>query len=415
MENPLQQNKKNQRSLILILGSLTALSPFSIDMYLSAFPQMAQAFNTNVSEVSLTLSSYFIGLASGQLFYGPVMDRFGRKKPLYFGLIIYILASIGCALSNSINSLIIFRFLQAIGGCAASVGAFAMVRDLFEAKESAKVFSLLILILGVSPLLAPTIGGYLAVHAGWASVFVALTAIAMTILAVVFFKLPESHKGDVAHVLRPMPIIRNYLSILREPQFYTYAISGAVGFSGLFVYLAASPTIFMEIFGVSEQTYGYIFAFIAMGIVGMSQINVLLIKRFSNEKILFSSLLALTIASFIFLICSYMGWYNLYSVIGTMFVFLCCIGLSNPNSAALSMAPFGSKAGSAAAMLGFLQMAAGALVSVCVGLLKAQQLFPVAGIFVGTSVIAVIILVLGSKNIVNKVEIDPNSVEVVAH
>lgn len=376
---------------------------------------MAHAFNTNVAEVSLTLSSYFIGLASGQLFYGPVMDRFGRKKPLYFGLIVYILASIACALSNSINSLIVFRFLQAVGGCAASVGAFAMVRDLFEPKESAKVFSMLILILGVSPLLAPTIGGYLAVHSGWASVFVVLAAIAIIILTVVFFKLPESHKADTSHVLHPMPIVRNYLSILREPQFYTYAISGAVGFSGLFVYLAASPTIFMEIFGVSEQTYGWIFAFIAMGIVGMSQVNVLLIKRFSNEGILLSSLVALTIASFIFLICSYMGWYNLYSVVGTMFVFLCCIGLSNPNSAALSMAPFGSKAGSAAAMLGFLQMAAGALVSVCVGLLKAQQLFPVAGIFVGTSVIAVIILVLGSKNIVNKVEIDSNSVEVIAH
>lgn len=376
---------------------------------------MAHAFNTNVAEVSLTLSSYFIGLASGQLFYGPVMDRFGRKKPLYFGLIVYILASIACALSHSINSLIVFRFLQAVGGCAASVGAFAMVRDLFEPKESAKVFSMLILILGVSPLLAPTIGGYLSVHLGWASVFVVLAAIALIILTVVFFKLPESHKADTSHVLHPMPIIRNYLSILREPQFYTYAISGAIGFSGLFVYLAASPTIFMEIFGVSEQTYGWIFAFIAMGIVGMSQVNVLLIKKFSNEKILFYALLALTIASFIFLICSYMGWYNLYSVVGTMFVFLCCIGLSNPNSAALSMAPFGSKAGSAAAMLGFLQMAAGALVSVCVGLLKAQQLFPVAGIFVGTSLIAVIILVLGSKNIVNKVEIDPNSIEAVAH
>lgn len=411
----MQQNKKSQLSLILILGSLTALSPFSIDMYLSAFPQMAHAFNTNVAEVSLTLSSYFIGLASGQLFYGPVMDRFGRKKPLYVGLIIYILASIGCALSHSINTLIVFRFLQAAGGCAASVGAFAMVRDLFDSKESAKIFSLLILILGVSPLLAPTIGGYLAVHLGWASVFVVLAAIALVILSVVFFKLPESHSGDLTHVLHPMPIVRNYLSILREPQFYTYAISGAVGFSGLFVYLAASPTIFMEIFGVSEQTYGWIFAFIAMGLIGMSQVNVILIKKFSNEGILLSALLALTVASFIFLICSYFGWYNLYSVVGTMFVFLCCIGLSNPNSASLAMAPFGSKAGSAAAMLGFLQMAAGALVSVCVGVLKAQQLFPLAWIFVGTSVVAVIILVLGSKNIVNKVEIDPNSVEVIAH
>lgn len=393
------QNKKNQTTLILILGALTALSPFSIDMYLSAFPQMALAFNTNVAEISLTLSSYFAGLATGQLFYGPIMDRFGRKTPLYVGLVIYILASIACAFSTSVQSLMIFRFVQAAGGCAASVAAFAMVRDLFEPKESAKVFSMLILILGVSPLLAPSIGGFLSVHLGWSSVFITLALIASTISALVFFILPESHKADSTHKLHPIAIIKNYIFILREPQFYTYAISGAVGFSGLFVYLAASPTIFMEIFKVNEQVYGRIFAIIAVGIVGMSQVNIFLIKKFSNEKILFSSLLALMITSFIFLFCTYMNWYNLYSVVATMFTFLCCLGLSNPNSTALSMAPFGNKAGSAAAMLGFLQMAAGAVASICIGILKAQHLFPIAGVFVGTSVLAMLIFILGRRNL----------------
>ena len=394
------KNKTSHFSLILILGSLTALSPFSIDMYLSAFPQMAQAFNTNVAEISLTLSSYFIGLASGQLFYGPVMDRFGRKKPLYVGLTIYILAAIACAFAVTVKSLMIFRFIQAAGGCAASVGAFAMVRDLFNPKESTKVLSLLILILGVSPLLAPTIGGYLAVHLGWSSVFITLAVMATIILTVVIFKLPESHKANRSHMLHPVAILKNYYSILREPQFYTYAVSGAIGFSALFVYLAASPTIFMEIFKVNEQTYGWIFAIIAMGLVGMSQVNVLLIKRFSNEKILFGALLALMSASIIFLVCSYMGWYNLYSVVGTIFVFLCCIGLSNPNAVALAMAPFGSKAGSAAALLGFLQMSSGAIASICVGIvLKSQHLLPVAAIFVGTSVTAILILILGTKKL----------------
>ena len=406
LTEPNLKNKTNHTSLILILGSLTALSPFSIDMYLSAFPQMAHAFNTNVAEISLTLSSYFIGLASGQLFYGPVMDRFGRKKPLYVGLTIYIIASIACAFSITVKSLMILRFIQAAGGCAASVGAFAMVRDLFNPKDSAKVLSLLILILGVSPLLAPTIGGYLAVHLGWSSVFITLAMIAITILTFVIFKLPESHKANNTHVLHPMAITKNYISILREPQFYTYAISGAVGFSALFVYLAASPTIFMEIFKVNEQTYGWIFAIIAMGLVGMSQINILLIKRYSNEKILFYALMALMISSFIFLLCSYMGWYNLYSVVGTIFVFLCCIGLTNPNAVALAMAPFGSKAGSAAALMGFLQMSSGAIASICVGVvLKNQKLFPVAGIFVGTSVIAIAILVIGSKKIASKAKL----------
>ncbi len=393
------QTKKSNFYLILILGSLTAMSPFSIDMYLSAFPLMAKFFNTDVAQVSLTLSSYFIGLASGQLFYGPLMDRFGRKKPLFVGLFIYISASIGCALARSVESLIVLRFVQAVGGCAASVGAFAMVRDLFEPRESAKVFSLLILILGVSPLLAPTIGGYLSIYFGWSSVFVVLAVGSTILLTVVARILPESHKADKSHILRPLPILKNYLSILLEPKFYTYSLAGALGFSGLFVYLAASPTIFMEIFQVSEQVYGWIFALIAMGLVGMSQLNVVLLKKYKNEQILLGALSALTLTSVIFFICAYNGWYNVYSVVATMFVFLSCIGLSNPNSSALAMAPFGSKAGSAAAMLGFLQMGIGASASVCVGILKAQQLFPLAGIFVVTSTLALMVFVFGSRKV----------------
>jgi len=391
--------KINPRYLILILGSLTALSPFSIDMYLSAFPLMAKFFNTNVAQVSVTLSSYFVGLASGQLFYGPLMDRFGRKKPIYFGLTLYVLASVGCALSTSIESLIVLRFVQALGGCSASVGAFAMVRDLFSPKESAKVFSLLVLILGVSPLLAPTIGGYVAIYLGWSSVFFSLAIGATILLTVVFIFLPESHSGDKAHILRPLPIFKNYLSILTEPKFYTYAVAGATGFSGLFVYLAASPTIFMEIFQVSEQVYGWIFAIIAMGLVGTSQFNVLLLKKFSNEQILKCALSVLCLTSLIFFTCAYLGFYNLYSVVATMFVYLSCIGLSNPNSAALSLAHFGHKAGSAAAMLGFLQMGIGSLASVIVGILKAQQLFPLSAIFVGTSTLALLFLHFGIKRI----------------
>ncbi|WP_408097319.1 multidrug effflux MFS transporter [Peredibacter sp. HCB2-198] len=390
-------------SLILILGSLTALSPFSIDMYLSAFPLMAQYFQTDVAQVSITLSSYFIGLASGQLFYGPLMDRFGRKRPLIIGLLIYIFASICCGFANSIETLIVLRFIQAVGGCAASVGAFAMVRDLFEPRESAKILSLLILILGVSPLLAPTVGGYLSIYMGWQSVFAALAIGSSLLLFVVMKFLPESHHADKSHVLRPLPIIKNYFSIISEPLFSTYALAGAVGFSGLFVYLAASPTIFMEVFKVSEQVYGWIFAFIAMGMVGTSQLNVVLLKKFSNEQILQGALLLLVLTSTIFLICAFNDWYNVYGVVITMFIYLSSIGLSNPNAAALAMAPFAKKAGSAAAMLGFLQMAIGSLASVMVGVLKAQQLAPIGAIFVSTSALAFMILLLGSKRIAGRV------------
>lgn len=387
------------KKTIFLLGCMTALSPFSIDMYLSAFPMMAEYFDTTVAQVSVTLSSYFVGLASGQLLYGPLMDRFGRKKPLLLGLFIYILASIACIFSSTVDQLIGLRFIQAVGGCSASVAAFAMVRDLFSPKESAKVLSTLVLILGVSPLLAPTIGSYLATYFGWTSVFVALAIGSFILFTVIKLYLPETHKGDVAHVLRPLPILKNYLSILKEPVFYTYALAGAMAFSGLFVYLAASPTIFMEIFKVSEQTYGWIFAFVAAGLIATSQLNVVLIKKFSNEQILIGAISMIVFTSFVFFICAYNGWYNLYSVIGTMFVFLSCMGLSNPNSNALAMAPFGSKAGSAASMIGFLQMGIGAVASVCVGILKAQALLPLSAIFVATSTLSLLILLIGYKGI----------------
>lgn len=378
---------------------MTALSPFSIDMYLSAFPLMAKYFDTTVAQVSVTLSSYFVGLASGQLFYGPLMDRFGRKIPLIIGISIYIVASVGCMLVNTVDQLVLIRFIQAIGGCAASVAAFAMVRDLFDPRESARVLSTLILILGVSPLLAPTIGGYLASYFGWKSVFLVLALGSLTLLTVIWKFLPETHHGDSTHVLRPIPIVNNYLSILKEPSFYTNATAGAVGFSGLFVYLAASPTIFMEIFGVSEQAYGWIFAFIAAGLIATSQLNVVLLKRFSNEQILFAALCILASISVVFFTCAYNGWYNLYSVVGIMFLFLSCLGLSNPNSNALAMAPFKHKAGSAASMIGFLQMGIGAIASVCVGILKAQSLYPLAAIFLCTSTLALLIFIFGNRRV----------------
>src|ERR1700748_258330 len=168
-------------SLILILGSLSALSPFSIDMYLPGFPAIAQDLATSVAKVSLSLSSFFIGISLGQLLYGPLLDRFGRIRPLYIGLSVYILASIGCAFSHSIGALIVLRFIQALGSCAATVVSVTLVRDLFPLNENAKVFALLILVLGASPMIAPTAGGYIVSSLGWHAVFIVLTILCILI------------------------------------------------------------------------------------------------------------------------------------------------------------------------------------------------------------------------------------------
>ncbi|HEY4051521.1 MAG TPA: Bcr/CflA family efflux MFS transporter [Acidobacteriaceae bacterium] len=211
--------------IISLLGLLSVVTPFAIDMYLPAFSRMAGDFKTTTAVISLSLSSYFIGFALGQILYGPLLDRFGRKRPLYFGLILYILASIGCAQAHSIHAFIALRFIQALGGCAAQVAAIAMVRDFFPVKESAKVLSLLFLIIGVSPLLAPTIGSALVSALSWRWIFILLGAYAFMTLTLTFTLLPEGHTPDASISLKPKPIIQTFWTIFRQPQFITYALA----------------------------------------------------------------------------------------------------------------------------------------------------------------------------------------------
>jgi DHA1 family bicyclomycin/chloramphenicol resistance-like MFS transporter len=185
---------------------------------------------------------------------------------LYAGLCIYLLASIGCATATSVNALILFRLLQALGGCAGMVAARAIVRDLFEVKENARIFSTLMLVVAVSPIIAPTVGGYITSAFGWRYVFVVLI-VDIFILAGVFFLLPESKKPDPHFSLKAGAITKSFLSILKHPQFYTYALTGAIAYGGLCAYVSGSPNVFMEQFGVNEKQYGWIFAVIAVGII----------------------------------------------------------------------------------------------------------------------------------------------------
>src|ERR1017187_4911010 len=182
---------QNRHLIIIILGALSTIGPFAIDMYLPAFPQIAAALHTSTARISLTIASYFAGMAAGQLFYGPLLDRFGRKLPLYAGMILFIAASILCLCSRSVEWLIAMRFVQAVGGCAAQVASMAMVRDFFPARETAKIISLLILIISASPLLAPSAGVYVAMHLGWQWVFIVLSAFVLLMLAISAWVLPE--------------------------------------------------------------------------------------------------------------------------------------------------------------------------------------------------------------------------------
>ena len=383
--------------LILILGSLTALGPFSIDMYLPGFAGIAKDLNTSVANVSMTLSSYFIGISAGQLLYGPLLDRFGRKKPLFIGMLVYILASLGCVFVKDIDTFIGLRFIQAIGSCAATVASVSMVRDLFPVKDIPKVFSLLMLVVGLSPMLAPTIGGYITTDYGWHTVFFILMCMGILILLAAQIGLPNTYKPDTSISLKPKPIITNFISIVKEPQFYTYAFTGAVAFSGLFTYVAASPILFMDIFKVDAKVYGWIFAFMSLSFISASQLNSVLLNRFKSEQMIFGALITQSVIVILFL--SINDLLGLYGTITMLFLFLACLGISNPNTAGLTLAPFSRNAGSASALMGAIQLGLGALASFAVGIFVKNSAVPMVVIMTVTTLLALLILILGKRNI----------------
>lgn len=393
---------ENRTRLILILGLLSAIGPFSIDMYLPGFPVIAASLQTTPEMVSYSLSSYFIGICAGQMMIGPLLDRFGRKLPLYGGLTIYILSSIGCAFAPTIEVLIVLRLFQAAGGCVGIVAPRAIIRDIFPVSENARIFSLLILILGVSPIIAPTAGGYITAHFGWHSIFIILSIITFLILIAVIFYLPESKQPDPSFSLKPKPILASFRKVISHPQFYTYSFTGAMASAGLYAYLAGSPFVFMELYNVTAQHYGWIFAIIAAGLIASSQLNNALLKKYTSSEIVRASLLLQCIIAVILVAGTYFSWLGLYGTITCIFFYLCCQGFSFPNSSALSMAPFTKEAGSASALMGSIQMALGAGASAMVGLLSNGTAIPMTAVMAGCSLTAVLILLFGHRTIVYK-------------
>ncbi|MEX2512306.1 MAG: multidrug effflux MFS transporter [Cyclobacteriaceae bacterium] len=359
---------KNYFVLVLILGSLSTISPFSVDMYLPAFPSIAEALKTDISKVQLSLTSYLIGIAIGQLFYGPLLDKYGRKKPLYAGLSIYILASVGCALTASVDALITMRFLQAIGGCVGMVAAQALVRDIFPVNKIAQAFSMLTLVIAVSPMIAPTVGGYITAHFDWHWLFILLAIITSLILLAAKWHLPEGAEPDPGISLRPKQVTKKYLEVLKNKQFLTYILVGGIAGAAPFAYIAGSSDVFINVYGLSVTEYGWLFAFLSVAMIGATQLNHVLLNRFSSQTIVIFALSYQLIIGLIIIAGVWTDTFTVGMLISFMFIFLTGHGLSVPNAAAISLAPFDKNAGSASAMMGFMRMAIGGIVSALVSL-----------------------------------------------
>lgn len=375
---PETARRQSYIELIVILGAMTAFAPLSIDMYLPAFPTLQRAFQTTAGQIQLTLSSFFIAFAAGQILYGPLADRYGRKPPVYAGLGLFVLASIGCTLAQGVEQLVILRFLQALGAGGGVVVARAMVRDLFPPADAVTVFSRLMLVIGVAPMLAPLLGGYLLVWLSWHSIFLFLALCGLLCLLAVGLRLPESLPPQQRQRLSLRSTIVGYGNLLTDRRFMGPALVGGLCIGGMFVYITASPFVFIEVLGLSPEGYGWVFSLNALGFIAASQINACIGRRYGPDKTLHVSIPALALFALLLILGGVFGFGGSYGVYLPIFAYVACLGFIMPNTAALAMAPFGRNAGSASALLGTLQFALAAAASAFAGSFNHQDATPLA-------------------------------------
>jgi MFS transporter, DHA1 family, multidrug resistance protein len=364
--------------LIVILGGLSAMGPLAIDMYLPSFPAIAREFGAPASLVQATVAIYFIGLASGQLFYGPLSDRLGRRGPLFFGLILFISASIGCAFATTVRALILWRVLQALGGCAGMMMARAVVRDRFDARDAIRVLSLLILVMGLAPILAPLAGGQLLVTFGWRSIFWALAGYGTFGLVAVALLLPESLPPERQRRDSLREVFGVYGALMRDRAHMAYVLSGGLIMAGMFAYIAASPFVFIELFHVAPQRYGLFFGTNALGLITASQVNARLARRVNPQAILKVVLPTTAAAGLVLVIAAYTGTGGFAGILVPLFVCVASVGFVLPNTTVLAMAPHGRVAGSSSALLGTAQFLLGAGAAALTGALGSGTAVPLA-------------------------------------
>jgi DHA1 family bicyclomycin/chloramphenicol resistance-like MFS transporter len=333
--------------------------------------------------VQVSLAMYFVGIALGQAFYGPLSDRIGRKPALAFGLTVFVASSIGCALAWNVESLIGFRFLQALGGCAPLVVPRAVVRDYFDERESVRMLSMLILVMGLAPILGPLIGGQLLVNFGWRSVFWVLTAYGATWAVVVGLFLPESLAPEDRRRQPVRAILAIYGQLLRDRIYIAYVLTGGFMFAGLLTYITGSPFVFIEIFHVPPDRFGLFFGTNAIGIIAASQINRWLAARMDPRRVVGLILPIAMAAGFGMLFSAYTGLGGFAGILVPLFCFITCYGFIMPSATALAMAPYGAIAGSASALLGTLQFVLGATAGALVGALGNGTAVPFAAVIAG--------------------------------
>lgn len=366
--------------LALILGALAAFGPLSIDTYLPALPTIATDFGTTTAAVQQTLSAFFIGLALGQLVYGPLSDRMGRRAPLLFGCAMYTVVSIGCAFAGSTLGLMGLRFLQALGSSAGVVIGRSVVRDLFDERESARMYSFLVLVMGIAPITAPLIGGQLLVMFGWRAIFFTLAVFGLFCFVLVWFGLGETLPAERRTASGLGTVVRGYLALASDGRYIGFALAGGLGSAAMFAYISGSPFVFIELNGVPPDRFGLFFGANAFGLIAASQLNRWLLERYTSTQLLSAALTVTAVAAISLFATTLAGIGGFPLMLALLFITIASTGMVMPNATALAMAPYGRKAGSASALLGATQFMAGALAGALVGLLANGTAVPMTAV-----------------------------------
>ncbi|HEC1573171.1 TPA: multidrug effflux MFS transporter [Campylobacter upsaliensis] len=357
--------------LIFILALMSSIAPLSTDMYLPALSQVKQSFETSEFLTQLSLASFFIAFALGQLIYGPLSDVFGRKIPALVGIFLFMLSSLFCVIIDNIYVFIILRFFEALGGCAGVVIARAIVNDLFELKEAASIFALMMVFSALAPMLSPSFGGFLIEYFSWHSIFATLFGLGILLFLLIFFALKESAPHLKRQKFSHKETLKSYRFVLKDKPFILYVSCASLVLAAMFAYITGSSFVFINFFGLSERDFGLLFGLNALGFVIFANINAKMVRKIDSEKILFYALIIMLISTLILFVNSLIEP-NFWLFELSIFTSIALLGFIAPNTTTLAMARFKDHSGTASAVLGTSQFALAGVISFIVSAVGAN-------------------------------------------
>jgi DHA1 family bicyclomycin/chloramphenicol resistance-like MFS transporter len=383
--------RANTLSLLAILTAILVAGEMAIDMFLSSLPTLTEWFGVGTARVQLTLSVYLVGFALAQLAYGPISDRYGRKGPLIFGMVLFVLASAACALATSIEMLIVFRFFQALGGAAGFVICLAIIRDLHDRDQAATMLARMGTVIGISPAIAPIIGGYLLIWFGWQANFYFLTLWGVLGLLLIYFFVNETNTHLDVNALKPRAVFRNFGTMLRNRTYLGFTFALVFSFSTFFAFLSGSPFVLIEVLQVAPENFAWLVPIQVVGFIAGTMLADRLMPKLGIDVLFRNAVFLAAVSGVTVGVLPYFGIHSVFGIIAPMVVFAFAMGFIFPLGTAGAIGPFPLMAGAASALLGFLESAVGASFGILVGIMHDDTVVPMTTIMGITSALALMV------------------------